>query len=554
MIILGVNGFKNEHDPSVALLIDGKLVGFAEEERFNRIKRAFGYYPHNAVRWLLQKNKLSIDDVDVFAFGWKVMEMIRQGFNYEIQDVMDNDNRVVELVTGQVPKKKVKIEYVPHHIAHAASSYYASGYEDAVSIVIDGRGENESITCYKIINNEMIEIRKWNMAFSLGFLYEAASFYSGFSDWEAGKTMGLSSYAHEPMPLGDFMEWKDDNIVLFGQYSDYESTDLCEKWLDLLYKKFGKMESASKRWDSIRNQFYKNDCQDDLERISIGAGAVQETVVDIIGNIIKYCIRQTGLKKICLSGGVALNCAANGRMFDLCEDLYVFPASNDAGVSYGAAAYVAAQNGDRVESIHTALYGPDYSSDDIKKMLDKYNIKYRIANDISNMVSDYIVDGKIVGWFHGNMEMGPRALGGRSILANPRGTPGRDKVNQCKGREYWRPFAPSLLYEDRSKYFEKGIMSRFMLKAVVCKKDTVERFPDIVHVDCTSRPHTVLPEDKEYYELLMQLKKKTGDGIILDTSFNGPGEPIVCSPIDAIRTFYSTGIDILSINEYVIEK
>ena len=554
MIVLGLNGFTNEHDAAAALIINGKLRGFAEEERFTRIKRAINLYPHNAVKWLLHDNDITIDDIDVFALGWDIPKMIVLGFNYEFSDYLDDKKKIINIITGYTPNKAPEIVYVPHHIAHAASSFFSSGYHEAISIVLDGRGEESSISCYIARDNTLSELRHWNIAFSLGFLYEAASFYSGFSDWDAGKTMGLSSYAVNSCPLNDFMQWKDDEIILFNQFSDYNSVDLCERWLEMLYSKFGVPQFPTSKWNSILNSYDVTYDKSIISKIAGGAGAVQETVVDIISSIIRYCIRETGISNICLSGGVALNCAANGRIANLCSNLFIFPAANDAGTAFGAAAWIASQNDEIDLILESALVGPEFNKNEIQGILNKCNIKYTLSSNPIKSVSEYLLDGKTVGWFQGRMEMGPRALGARSILAYPNGNPGRDVVNSIKSREKWRPFAPSLLAEEQTALFYDDFISRYMLLGVKVKPRTVSLFPDIVHVDCTSRPHTVLPQDGEYYDLLSQLKHDSGTGIVLNTSFNGRNEPIVCTPYDAIRTFFSTGLDILYLDGYIITK
>ena len=270
--------------------------------------------------------------------------------------------------------------------------------------------------------------------------------------------------------------------------------------------------------------------------------------------LIQYTIRKTGSKKVVLGGGVALNCAANGRLIEKYDSYYIFPAAGDAGVSFGAAAYAAAQRGDKIEKVNSALKGPRYKTDDIYNYLLSCGIEFNKIENPAEETVKYLVDGKIIGWFQGNMEMGPRALGARSIIAKPLGNPGQDKVNNAKCRELWRPFAPSMLYEEQEKMFSRDIVSRFMLLGLQCSKEAWKIFPEAIHIDNTSRPHTVIEEDGEYYNMLKALKKETGHGIVLNTSYNGPAEPIVCSPRDALRMFYSSELDVLVLDKFLIRK
>jgi len=454
MIVLGINGFKNEHDPAAALIINGKMVGFAEEERFVRIKHALNYYPHNAVNWLLTSNNIDIDEIDIFAFGWDIKKMITLGYKYEFSKDYFNDEEIVSIITGQNRKKKCQLIYVPHHLAHAAASFYASGMKEANIIIADGSGEDVGLSCFHGRDNTIHLVRDWNISCSLGFFYEAASIYSGFTDWDAGKTMGLSSFANEE-PLDEFIRWENQDIVLFNQYTQMESVDLCKRWILEFEKKYGNKDGT----------FIKNHAKQRiiLSRYAYAASAAQNTIEKMLFNLANYMISLTNTTNLCLGGGVALNCAANGKLLEKWNNIYIFPAANDAGVAFGAAAYASSCMGQEIKPINCALVGPQFNFTAIKSFLDKNNLKYHLSHDLINDVADELLQGKTVGWFQGKMEMGPRALGARSIISLPFGNPGRDKVNNIKGRELWRPFAPSLLEIEHSFFFEKNVISRFML-------------------------------------------------------------------------------------------
>ncbi len=553
MIVLGINGFKREHDPSAALIIDGKLAGFAEEERFIRVKRASRKYPRNAVQWLLQENNLSIDDIDLFAFGWDVKRLKELGYTNEFTDRIDDNNYVIKEITGLTRTKKAEIVYVPHHLAHAAASYFGSGKEEASVIVIDGYGEDESISCYHGIGPELKLIRQWNKSYSLGCFFEGVSLYCGFTDWDAGKTMGLAAYA-DGEPLDHFIRWENDDLIILDQHRALESNDVTHFWFEQFQKYYGERKPYKKEWNFIYNMYLPVDRKAVEQFNPYAAACAQETLVKLMEKLIRYTIKETGSSNVVLGGGVALNCAANGRLIKKFDSYYIFPAAGDAGVSYGAAAYAAAQHGDKVEMIHSALKGPSYRTEDIHQYLSSCGIDYEHTDRPAEEAVKYIVDGKIIGWFQGRMEMGPRALGARSIIAKPSGAPGQDRVNSAKCRELWRPFAPSMLYEEQKNMFDQETESRFMLLGLECSKDAQKVFPEAIHVDNTSRPHTVVEEDGEYYCMLKALKKETGHGIVLNTSFNGPAEPIVCSPRDALRMFYSSELDVLVLDHFFIRK
>lgn len=554
MIVLGINGFKREHDPSAALIIDGKLMGFAEEERFIRVKRASKKYPRNAIKWLLHENNLDIDDIDAFALGWDIPKLKEiEGYTNEFTDHIGDNNYMIQEITGMKRTKKAEVVYVPHHTAHAAASYYASGNDEASVIVIDGYGEDESISCYHGKGADLKLIRQWNKSFSLGCFFEGVSMYCGFTDWDAGKTMGLAAYANGDV-LDDFIRWENDELIILNKYKDLESNDITQVWFEQFSKYFGARKPYKKEWLPIYNTYLPADRKEVEYFNPYAASCAQETLVKLMDELIQYTIRETGSKHIVLGGGVALNCAANGRLIKKYGQYYVFPAAGDSGVSFGAAAYVAAQNGDQIEPINSALKGPKYKTDDIETFLLSCGIDFQRTESPAQEAVKYLEDGRILGWFQGRMEMGPRALGARSIIARPIGNPGQDKVNNAKCRELWRPFAPSMLYEEQEKMFDQDVKSRFMLLGLQCSKEAQNVFPEAIHVDNTSRPHTVIEEDGEYYNMLQLLKKETGHGIVLNTSFNGPAEPIVCSPRDALRMFYSSELDVLLLDKFLIRK
>ncbi len=563
MNILGINGWHTRnHDASACLVKNGKISAMAEEERFIREKYAFDKIPINAIGYCLDRSNISPNEVDMVAFGWdyKWMYSLRQkNFDYTSTQLLDIifPKRIFRY------DKKPKLVIVPHHIAHAASVFFTSGFKEAAILVIDGQGEESSTSVAYGINKNIKFIKSFPIKNSLGYFYESVNKYIGFSHLDSGKTMGLSPYGKS------IFNFKNIELTSYGydvnlsgklKYSP-ERFDEQEVVIDMWQKKVKKLVG---RPNTVKYRFEK-DKRKIVRDVKIGkvykdlAASAQTTLEKTVYHLANFALEKTDSSNLCISGGVGLNCVANGKLLKnpLIDSLYIFPATNDAGVSAGAALYasICHEKNAKPTKIKHAYLGPEYTSNQIKKILDEKKIKYKKSMDTCKEVSHLLAKNKIVGWFQGRMEIGPRALGNRSILASPMKKSTWNNVNQVKGRETWRPLAPSILEEYIDDYFENAQISPFMLKAFQVKKDKYSRIPAVVHVDGSTRPQTVSRKtNKKYWILINEFRKITNIPVVLNTSFNGPGEPIVCSPQDAIAMFYNSGLDCLVLNDFIIKK
>ncbi len=564
MIILGINGWHSRsHDASACLVKEGKILAMAEEERFIREKYAFDKIPINATSYCLEEANISPNEIDVVALGWDYRLM------YSLRQIEFPYNNDVILDTIFPPskfgyKRKPKLIIVSHHLAHAASTFFTSGFDEATILVVDGQGENESTTIAYGRGNKISILKSFPIKDSLGYFYESINKYIGFHYLDSGKTMGLAPYGKIDIDFRNIIKTNNEGyIVNFKKELKYDSSCLDEQktlitlWHDEL-KKYIKLPNKVKyvfnrTTNKIKSQFdipqpYKNlaaSAQDALERIMV--------------HLVKIGIQMTGVKNVCLSGGVALNCLVNGKLLQDTPvvNLFIFPCANDAGVSVGVALYAAALYDKKAKfsKIPHPYLGPGYENKEIEQILKSRKIHHIKLKDTCKTAAKLLAENKIIGWFQGRMEVGPRALGNRSILANPLIKSNWKKVNIIKGREPWRPLAPSILEEYKDEYFENAVSSPFMLIALKVKKDKRTIIPAVTHIDGTSRPQTVSKTtNKKFWNLINEFYKITGVPVVLNTSFNYQGEPIVCSPPDALKTFFSTPLDYLVIEDFLISK
>jgi carbamoyltransferase len=543
MYILGLNLL---HDTSAALIKDGKVIGAVEEERFNGIKHTDSY-PVNAINWLMNENDLNINDVTIvtsYEFSKfknninpfeentiKKDQLTQSGKN----DIVNKNNYLYTKIKNDLKNNKVDnyIE-IQHHISHAAGGYYSSGFEEASVLVVDGRGEEHSTSLYHIKKGKFKLIQNYPINESLGQLYtyvtELCGLYS--SRGQEGKTMGLAAYGKYNPELED----------LFNQIITIDD--------ERYYISRTRMYELEKYRSKNITQISK-----DL------AFTLQKHYERVLEFLTKKLVTITGCRNLVLSGGVALNCNGNGNLLfkELVDDIYIQPAANDAGTALGAALYHYYNqlehpylNNLEQEDVYL---GPSYSNDEIRKVLDSCKIKYYLSSDITKEAAKIIADGNIIGWFQGAMEFGPRALGNRSILSDPRKKSMKDKVNNnVKYREEWRPFAPSILEEHALNYFSKCLQSPHMTISFKAHSKKDNEIAAAVHIDKTARVQTVNNNNNPlYYHLINEFYHLTGVPVLLNTSFNGP-EPIVLTPRCAIRTFFSTGLDYLIMGDFIISK
>ena len=561
MKILGINGcgwLNVAHDASAVFLEKGKIKWAIEEERFIRQKRAYDKKPFNAIKFCLEKERISLDDIDVVAFSWDWYKYLPKKLwrEYESNEFLLNSFFPKKFFSYT---KKPKILKIEHHLAHASSTFRCSGFENAAILVVDGQGEYCSSSIWAGKKDEPI-LKIWsnNIEESLGFLYSAACKYIGMRNGDEGKMMGLAPYGKpQDAIITKISKFKPRLIKYDLNQRDGQMRPIIKQWIRFFEKEFGSKDSTPVLFNNLEGVMTKNlkftKFQKDF------AASIQRHLEIEILKISKKAVELTGLNRLCLAGGVALNCVANSKILEnkIVKEIYVQPASNDAGTAIGAAleaSFILEKNNSFDEMTHTS-FGPEYSNKDIKEVLDSYKIRYRKFRNISRKCAKLIHKGEIVAWFQGRMELGPRALGKRSILANPTKKDMWIKVNKIKNRELWRPFAPSILSEKAEDYFDIKDNFYFMIVASKVKEDKIEKIPAVVHKDRTSRPHAVNQNhNKKYYDLIKSFERLCGIPVILNTSFNDRGEPLVCTPKDAIRTFFSSNLKYLAIGDFLIEK
>lgn len=554
-IILGVNGYsRRTHDASACLVVNGNLVAMAEEERFSRRKNAFGEVPHNAIAFCLDKAGIGVDDIEAVAVGWDLDKVLNNiGSKPPTRD---------ELIDLYLPKnrfqysKRPNLEMVPHHLAHAASAYYLSGMPESLVLVIDGQGETQSTSVFVGKGENLSLIKEFGVTDSLGYFYEAVSEYVGLSRLDAGKTMGLASYGSPRHRFGLFEMDTSGYSINMDQPVQTEmdlQQEVTRLWRDYLENTFGPRNREQLIYDPTAAKFKREVGFGEIYK-DVAASA-QKTLEAVARHLITMYTSEYQMDNLCIAGGVGLNCSMNGVIVreGLVKDLFVPPFTNDAGVSAGAALYLSDEKpSTRLES---ASLGPEFSNDAILRLLKSLGINYQLPDDISSEAALLLSQDSVIDWFQGRMESGPRALGNRSILAHPGLRSNHDRLNAIKNREVWRPLAPSFLSEGMPDYMQDCSNSPFMLRAFLAKADKRAAIPAAVHIDGTSRAQTVTDKANPlYYRLIKQFQILTGLPAVMNTSFNLEFEPIVCSPHDAIRTFFSSGADYLAMGDALISK
>jgi len=546
MNIVGISAYY--HDSACCLLQDGKLVAAAAEERFSRTKHDRGL-PISAFRFCLAQGRLGIREVDCVAYYELPREKLaRQHWSGILPeaDALRPEREIREVLGYEGP-----ISFFGHHQSHAASTYFYSGFADAAILTVDGVGE-WATTSYASGHGVTIQpFEEVRYPHSLGLLYSTITSYLGFSvnDGEY-KVMGLAPYGR-PRYLSEMAELLRSEAQ--GQFS------LNLKYFDFPRGKHMYSEALAellkappRSKGSEITQFHKD-----------VACSLQFTLEEILLEKVQYLHERTGLRKLCLAGGVALNCVANHRILrdGPFEKLFVQPAAGDDGGCLGAAALAHLQLTScrhTTEALNHVFLGPRFTNDEVTEILLAVGINpldYRgRETDLLEAVASLLSQGKVIGWFHGAMEFGPRALGGRSILADPRDPGMRERINRLvKKREAFRPFAPSVLQERAAEFFELDHPSKFMLET--CPVKASIDLPAITHVDGSARPQTVdRCQSPRYAALIDAFYRQTGCPLVLNTSFNVRGEPIVCSPTDALRCFIKSNLDLLVLEDFIIEQ
>lgn len=571
MYTLGINAAY--HDSAACLLRDGQLIAAAEEERFTQIKHGkrpipFSAYemPFHAVAYCLKEAGIHLSDVDHIAYGFdpylllgghagksEISIPLEPGGNSgnsewlspwdplflsAIVNAPDQlydgyPHHLREHFTG-AKAKRAQWHFVDHHVAHAASAYYPSPYNSAAVMTLDGRGE-EATTTYSIGRGaELKRIGQVNMPHSLGLLYERVTSYLGFlHSSDEYKVMALASYG-KPVFVDDFREMI--QVLPNGQYTISN---------ERLEERFG--PSRQKGDDFTAHHFNI-------------AHSLQQVLEGTVLQLVDWLHAETGEENLCLAGGVALNCVLNARIRDKgpFKNVWVQPAAGDAGVALGAALHVDVQQRGATEKpapMEHAYWGPEYSDAEIERFLRWAKVPYRKLDDVAAEAAEILVQDKIIGWFQGRMEFGPRALGSRSILASPINPSMQARLNEVKDREDFRPVAPVVLESDAGEWFEDVRYSPFMLFVNTVRADKADKIPAVRHVDGTARIQTVnRDQHPRYHDLLVAFKERTGVPVLVNTSFNTLGKPIVCTPRDAVECFWSSPFDALVIGSFLIEK
>ena len=590
--ILGISAFY--HDSAAALIVDGDIIAAAQEERFSR-KKHDPRYPFNAVNYVLSEGKLKLSEIDKIVFFekpflkferlletymafapkgfksfslsmplWLREKLFQKRFLYEKLQQHDEEFKDIK-----------KIKFSEHHYSHAASAFYPSPFKEAIVLTLDGVGEWATTTVAVGKDNKLEILKEIHFPHSLGLLYSAFTYYTGFKvNSGEYKVMGLAPYGnpkYKDLIIRELMDLKEDgSFKLNMKYFNYATG------LTMTNDKFSNLFGHP-----VRNP--KKDLLNDFH-MDIAA-SIQAVTEEIVIRLTRNIAKEYKIKNLCLAGGVALNCVANGKILreKIFDNIWIQPAAGDAGGSLGAAlAYwhheLKESRKSYKDQMKGAYLGPKFSEKNIEDQLIKLKGKYtkKTSKEISSIVAQELSNSKTVGWFQGRMEFGPRALGGRSILADPRSEKMQKELNlKIKFRESFRPFAPSVLREDVNEWFELDDDSPYMLLVSEVKKEKqikmkaeddklfgIEKLnkkrssiPAITHVDYSARIQTVHKHtNPRYYDLISEFKKITNCPVLVNTSFNVRGEPIVCSVEDAFNCFMGTNLDILAIEDFILYK
>jgi carbamoyltransferase len=573
MKILGLNSYHG--DSSACLVIDGKLIAAVAEERFKREKHWSGL-PLESINYCLKEANISIDDVDYIAINRNpkanflrklIWTLIHQPSSRLIKNRAENLKKILTIKEDilshfQSKNNSIKTFYIEHHLAHAASTFFVSPFEESAILTIDGFGDFVSTLLAYGKGNKIYPIKRIFFPHSLGLFYLTITQFLGF--WNYGdeyKVMGLAAYG-KPIYLDKFkkiVKLKKDGsgFQLDTSYFLHISKGATSTWFnqkpvidrmfsDKFIKEFGKPREPNTEIN-----------QRDMDL----AASLQALTEEIYFALLNYLYKVTKSQNICLAGGVALNSSANGKIFERTpfKEIFIQPAASDDGGAIGAAFYLWNHilNQKRSFIMEHAYWGPKYSEDEIELALKKSNLNYVKLKDeeLLPKVAKDIADGKIVGWFQGRMEFGPRALGNRSIVVDPRRKEMKDILNErIKRREWFRPFAPSILEEEVDKWFEINYPEPFMIKTYKWKEEKRHLVPAVVHEDGTGRLQTVSKKtNPRYWQLIKEFQNLTGIPIVLNTSFN-ENEPIVNKPEEAIDCFLRTKMDVLVLENFYVSR
>ncbi|MCP4203824.1 MAG: nodulation protein [bacterium] len=571
-------GYFHGIDPAACLVRDGKVEAFVEEERVVRFKHAPSMFPIRSIQFCLERSGLDLTEIDAFVYGWdspRYSNGEMAEFYAQVNDQYSPDEATRAWQRGTlswfnsdalkarleselvrqfgVPRKALpELLFFPHHETHASAAFFLSPFDEALVLTLDGSGDSDCTTVWHGRGTELEPLAKIQIPHSLGWFYAAVTEFLGFKAYDGEyKVMGLAAYGRENRDLRDrlarvvhegprgFDYVVEPRYIHHGPHS--HSTRFTDHLVELL-------RVEPRLWSAPLKRIHE-----DL------AFEAQRALEEHTLRLVAHFQRATGLENLCIGGGVGLNVKLNSRLqrSGHFASVFPFPIPGDSGLGIGAGvALHVREAGCRPEPLGGLYWGPSFSDEEVETQVRSCGLSYRRCDDIADATAELLAAGKIVGWFQGAMEAGPRALGGRSILADPRDVTSRDRVNSAiKFREYWRPFCPSLSEDSAAEYLSEGRRAPYMIVAFEATERAREKAPAIVHVDGTVRPQTVdRDSNPRYHRLLERFAARTGVPIVLNTSFNIKGEAIVCTPRDALRTFWSTGLDALAIGSCLIEK
>jgi carbamoyltransferase len=543
MRILGVNAVF--HDPAAALVVDGETIAAAEEERFSRRKHGktpvpFSTWelPENAIRWCLERGGLGIEDVDAVAYSYDpaaapalagdVTEQSWEGLRTLFAE------RAGLFMRAAFPGfEPGRMRHVPHHVAHAASAYLAAPRgRDCAVMVIDGRGERGSYLAGRVRDGDLEVLATQDLPHSLGLVYEELTEHLGFRrSSDEYKVMAMASYG-TPAFLDAF------RAGITGTPGGGFTVNAVD-WSELAPR----LARGGDDWQPAHADL---------------SASVQRRLEEMLIELAGWLHERSGASVLTMAGGVALNCVANSRLLreGPFEEIWVQPASGDSGTALGAALYTAHQLGDRVQPMDSAALGREWSDDELELWLTRAAVPFDRPDDVAEEVAGVLASDGVVAWFQGRSEYGPRALGHRSLLADPRRNENLERMNDIKGREQFRPIAPMVLAERAAEIFEGGpIPSPYMLFTHDVKQPWLERIPAVVHVDGTARIQTIDERDEPLmHRTIAAFERRTGVPVVVNTSLNTAGRPIVDDPRDALELFGSAPIDALAIGPFVVRR
>ena len=546
MKVMGLNGWtKRGHDGGASLIIDGKLVYAVEEEKLIGKRHAYDMLPLKSIQACLDYANLTLDEIDQFVIGWdyeKIYEMIGEKFI--------SKEELSKQLFG-CSKYSTKIRYLSHHLAHAYSAFIPSNYDQALVLIIDGQGEYMGTSLY-LADREHKEMKLlMETPVSLGYFYTGITKQIGFKSGEEGKTMGLASYG-QPVYL---------DVLKKFIYLDSNGELQCRFHINKTEK--DEEEASLWEWEKLLSIILPKrngrivEVTDEIIPYANLAQSAQKLLEEIVIKIILKYVLITGVHDVCIAGGVGLNCPTSTAILNLepIHHVFVQPAANDGGISLGAAIKGAIDLGDQVQIEMIPYLGPEFDDLQIEHALKVKKYDYCYYDDIEKEIARLLSYQMIVANYQGRLELGPRALGNRSLLASPLKYEMLVRMNELKGREVWRPLAPAVLYEEQANFFDRSDFSPHMTKNFNVLREKQSQLQAITHVDGTARIQSVSKEYNErFYRIIKEFDRLTGIPVVINTSFNVKGEPIVCTPMEAIDSFERMNLDYLAMNHYLVRK